>query len=104
MSGALASDANRGKVALITGGGTGIGRAPATAFAETGARVVICGRRQDPLSDALAQLEQDGAECLALPCDVREPDRVRALVDAARGAPAGHRRSVGAPARWPLGP
>jgi citronellol/citronellal dehydrogenase len=82
MSGALAPDANRGKVALITGGGTGIGRATAVAFAGSGARVVICGRRQEPLEEVRAQLEESGAECLALPCDVREPEQVRALVDA----------------------
>jgi citronellol/citronellal dehydrogenase len=83
MSGALALDANRGRVALITGGGTGIGRATAIAFAETGGSLVICGRRREPLEEARAWLEQAGAECLALPCDVREPDQARALVDAA---------------------
>jgi citronellol/citronellal dehydrogenase len=82
MSGALAPDANRGKVALVTGGGTGIGRATANAFARTGARVAICGRRPEPLQGARAELEGAGAECLVLPCDVREPDQVRALVDA----------------------
>jgi citronellol/citronellal dehydrogenase len=81
MSDALAPHANRGKVALITGGGTGIGRATAAAFARTGARVVICGRRPEPLEEARAQLEGDGAECLAVPCDVREPDQVRSLVN-----------------------
>ena len=83
MTAALAADANRDKVALITGGGTGIGLATATAFARTGASVVICGRRSEPLTAARAQLEQAGAECLAMPCDVREPEQVRALVDAA---------------------
>lgn len=81
MSGVFAPEANRGKVALVTGGGTGIGRAAALAFARTGARVVVCGRRPEPLQETRAQLEGGGAECLAFPCDVREPDQVRALVD-----------------------
>jgi citronellol/citronellal dehydrogenase len=80
---ALAPDANVGKVALITGGGTGIGRATATALADSGAQVVICGRRAAPLEDARAQLEESGAECLASTCDVREPEQVRVLVDEA---------------------
>jgi citronellol/citronellal dehydrogenase len=83
MSGVLAADANQGRVALITGGGTGIGRATASAFADSGARVVICGRRPAPLEEVRAQLEGNGAECLAVACDVREPGQVRALVDAA---------------------
>ena len=76
------ADANRGKVALISGGGTGIGRATALAFASSGARVAICGRRMELLEAVREELERDGAECLASPCDVREPDQVTALLDA----------------------
>jgi citronellol/citronellal dehydrogenase len=76
----LASDANAGKVVLVTGGGTGIGRATALAFAGTGARVAICGRRPEPLESARAELEAAGAECLAVPADIREPDQAEALV------------------------
>jgi citronellol/citronellal dehydrogenase len=79
----LAADANRGTVALITGGGTGIGRATARAFAASGARLVICGRRAEPLEAARSELDSAGAECLAMSCDVREPDQVAALLDAA---------------------
>ena len=83
MSPALAADANRGKVVLVTGGGTGIGRATASAFAASGASLVVCGRRPEPLEEVRLELEADGAECLAVPCDIREPDQTRALVDAA---------------------
>jgi NAD(P)-dependent dehydrogenase (short-subunit alcohol dehydrogenase family) len=76
----LASDANAGKVALVTGGGTGIGRATAIELARTGAKVVVCGRRPEPLEDVQAQL---GDDSLAVPTDVREPEQVAALVDQA---------------------
>ncbi len=78
MTPSLAADANRGRVALISGGGTGIGRATAHAFAASGARVAICGRRPEPLEAVREELEASGAECLALPCDVREPEQVEA--------------------------
>ena len=74
----LAPDANAGKVALVTGGGTGIGRATAVELARTGAKVVVCGRRPEPLEAVQAEL---GDDCLALPTDVREPEHVAALVD-----------------------
>ena len=73
----LAADANAGKVALITGGGTGIGRAVARELARTGAKVAICGRRPEPLEDVQAEL---GDDCLAVSTDVREPEQVEALV------------------------
>ena len=74
----LAPDANGGKVALVTGGGTGIGRATALELARTGAKVVVCGRRPEPLEAVQAEL---GEDCLAVPTDVREPEQVAALVD-----------------------
>jgi citronellol/citronellal dehydrogenase len=74
----LAPNANEGKVALVTGGGTGIGRAVARELVRTGARVAICGRREEPLAEVQDEL---GEACLALQTDVREPDEVEALVD-----------------------
>lgn len=73
-------------VALITGGGTGIGRATALALARDGARVVICGRREEPLAETEAELAALGAECLTRVTDVREPEQADALVDDALGA------------------
>ena len=58
----LAADANAGKVAIVTGGGTGIGRATARELIATGARVAICGRRPEPLQAVAAEL---GDACLA---------------------------------------
>jgi citronellol/citronellal dehydrogenase len=76
----LAPDANAGKVALVTGGGTGIGRATAVELARTGAKIVVCGRRAEPLEAVQAEL---GEDCLAVPTDVRESEQVAALVDLA---------------------
>ena len=78
----LATDANAGAVAVVTGGGTGIGRATARELARTGAAVAICGRRPEPLEAVRAELAAAGAEVLAVPCDVREPEQVAVLLDA----------------------
>src|SRR5882757_1954127 len=78
----LRADANRGRVALVTGGGTGIGRATAVELAATGAAVIICGRREEPLRAAQREIEGAGGACLALTADVREPDQVERAVDA----------------------
>src|ERR687895_1210557 len=79
----LRPDANAGRVALLTGGGTGIGRSTALELASTGARVVVCGRREEPLSGVRAEVEELGGDCLAVPADLREPDGVSRVVDAA---------------------
>jgi citronellol/citronellal dehydrogenase len=81
----LAEDANAGRTAIVTGGGTGIGRATARELARTGARVAICGRRPEPLEDVRGELEEAGREVLALPCDIREPEQVRAFLDEVGG-------------------
>jgi citronellol/citronellal dehydrogenase len=79
----LRPDANAGRVALVTGGGTGIGRATAHEFAATGARVVICGRREEPLAATAREIEALGGSCLAMSADIREPDQVERVVEAA---------------------
>jgi citronellol/citronellal dehydrogenase len=79
----LRPDANAGRVALVTGGGTGIGRATALELAGSGARVAICGRRAEPLERVGAEVEASGGECLAVAADLREPDAVERVVEAA---------------------
>lgn len=79
----LATDANSGRVALVSGGGTGIGAATARELARTGARVAICGRRPEPLETVRLAIEGAGGECLSMTTDVREPEQVDALLDAA---------------------
>jgi citronellol/citronellal dehydrogenase len=75
----LTTDALAGQVAIVTGGGTGIGRATARAFVAAGARVAICGRRPEPLEAVQAELGTDA--CLARACDVREPEQVAVFLD-----------------------
>ncbi len=73
------SDLFAGKVALVSGGGSGIGAATALLFARLGARVVVCGRTQEKL-DAVADFAaQHGAKVLPVVCNVREPEQVDAL-------------------------
>jgi NAD(P)-dependent dehydrogenase (short-subunit alcohol dehydrogenase family) len=68
------------KVAIITGGGTGIGRASALLMAKLGAKVVVCGRRSAPLLETAQLIEQEGGKALALPADVRNSTEVREMV------------------------
>jgi citronellol/citronellal dehydrogenase len=75
----LAPDALAGRVAIVTGGGTGIGAATARAIVAAGGTVAICGRRPEPLA---AVAEELGEACMALSCDIREPEQVAAFLDA----------------------
>jgi NAD(P)-dependent dehydrogenase (short-subunit alcohol dehydrogenase family) len=77
----LAADANAGSVAIVTGGGTGIGRATARELARTGAAVAICGRRPEPLEAVRAELDAAGRDVLAIPCDVRDGEQLGAFLD-----------------------
>ena len=72
-----------GKVAIITGGGTGIGRAIAMARVREGARVAVAGRRREKLQETVSFLKQVGSEALAVECDVTRAADTERLVKAA---------------------
>lgn len=86
MPSIFAPDLLAGRVALVTGGGSGIGLAIARELGELGAKVAICGRNAEKLETAKAALEADGITCLAVPCDIREPEQVQALASAVLAA------------------
>lgn len=71
----------RGKTAVITGGGTGLGLSVAEALAAHGASVVLASRTLERLEAAAAGLRAKGARALAVACDVAEPESVRALFE-----------------------
>ncbi len=70
-----------GKVAVVTGAGTGIGKASANALVAAGWRVVYAGRRPGPLEQAIRESQADSQHALAVPTDVSNPDSVRALFE-----------------------
>jgi NAD(P)-dependent dehydrogenase (short-subunit alcohol dehydrogenase family) len=67
------------KVAVVTGAGTGIGKSAALALLKDGYRVVLAGRRQDMLEQAIKEAGAAGERALAVPTDVSNPESVRAL-------------------------
>ena len=73
-----------GQVILVSGGGSGLGRATAIELTGLGADVVICGRDIEPLRETADLCMAEGAEgsCSAMQCDIRESDQVDALIDA----------------------
>jgi NAD(P)-dependent dehydrogenase (short-subunit alcohol dehydrogenase family) len=75
-------DLLRNKRVLITGGGTGLGKAMAYRFLQLGATVYICGRREGVLEETAAELSNATKGAIhALPCDVRNLDAVEAMID-----------------------
>ncbi len=72
------------QVALVTGGGTGIGFAAAEMMAGLGAQVVLLGRRSEVLQSAVARIEAQDGRAWALPCDIRDPEQVEAVVHQTR--------------------
>jgi len=73
-----------GRVALVTGGGAGIGKAIAIRFAANGARVVIAELKPDLAAATQAEIEAAGGQALGIPTDVREPEQVARAVGAAK--------------------
>jgi gluconate 5-dehydrogenase len=73
-----------GKVAIVTGGATGIGRQMADGLAEMGADLVLCARHVDRCEQAAEELRALGVRALGLRCDVRDPAEVQAVVDRTR--------------------
>src|SRR5258708_20203536 len=89
-----------GQTALITGGGTGMGKAIALAFSREGAGVAVAGRRIDKLKEVVGQIEKQGGPALAAACDGTQPK------DNLPPPPTTHPpfRAVGLPATHPNPP
>ena len=71
-----------GKAALITGAGSGIGRAAARLFSSEGARLVISGRRPEPLEETAEALREAGGEVLVAPGDVSRSEDAQGMINA----------------------
>jgi NAD(P)-dependent dehydrogenase (short-subunit alcohol dehydrogenase family) len=71
-----------GKAGLVTGAGSGIGRASALALAESGARVMVSGRSEASLHETVALIKESGGTAELFQCDVSDEEQVKALVDA----------------------
>jgi peroxisomal 2,4-dienoyl-CoA reductase len=80
MGEVFSKDILHGKVAFVTGGGTGITGGVARAFARHGARLAIASRKEDNLIPQKQFIEENGRECLAVAADVREFDAVEAAI------------------------
>lgn len=83
---ALPAGTYRGRVVLVTGGGTGLGRAIAVEFARLGADLVVASRDPNHLASAREAIGSVGARVETVECDIRDPERVAAAFDAADDA------------------
>lgn len=71
----------KGKVAIVTGGGRGLGKQIAEGFAEAGANVVVCSRRVEACEQVSERLKKLGIDAIALKCDVSSPEDVKQVVE-----------------------
>src|SRR6476661_8063436 len=83
MNNIFAKDILQGRVAFVTGGGTGITGGVARAFAEHGAKVAITSRKEENLSAMKSVIEDGGGECFTAAADVRDFEAVQAAINAA---------------------
>ncbi len=77
------NDLLKGKTILVTGGGTGLGKAMAHRFGELGANLVIASRNREHLEEGARELEKTGAPVLVATCDVRKYEEVEKVIDEA---------------------
>lgn len=75
-------DAFKGKVVIVTGGGSGIGRCTAHELASLGAQVVITGRKVEKLDKVVAEIAEDGGKATGMVCDIRNEEQVKATIAA----------------------
>ncbi|MGZ4796037.1 MAG: SDR family oxidoreductase [Acidimicrobiia bacterium] len=80
---ALPAGTYAGDTVVVTGGGTGLGKAIASEFARLGADIVIASRKPEHLDTGRAAIEALGASVLAVECDIRDADAIAAMLDAA---------------------
>jgi len=73
--------ASENRIVLVTGAGSGIGRASALALLEVGYKVVLAGRRVEPLEETISLAESAAKRAMAVPTDVADPDSVATLFD-----------------------
>jgi citronellol/citronellal dehydrogenase len=76
----FAPDLLKDQVALVTGGGTGMGRATALEMAQSGAKVVVLGRRPEPIEDCARTIRDAGGEAIAISGDIRQPEQIDAAM------------------------
>ena len=75
----MSAEGEAAKVAVVTGGGTGVGRAAALALAGEGFAVVLSGRRPEPLKEVASEIGSTGGRAIVVPTDVTDPESIRAL-------------------------
>lgn len=70
-----------GRIAMITGGGSGLGRQFALVLADSGAKVAVCGRKLETLQETVRLVQAAGGEALAVSMDVMQPESIQAAID-----------------------